>query len=141
MKFLPENVAEITERTTKEGFVPSTVDRWVIARGSAMQFLGTCGTLTGGTVVLDYYFGRPVENLSDKEFVEANIDRLFAAYEVAMLLVNKFVDEYGSFICAQMHRQFFRRIYCGADPEEMKKFEEAGNVKKLMKLSVRQHAG
>ena len=125
MKFLPENVAEITERTTKEGFVPSTVDRWVIARGSAMQFLGTCGTLTGGTVVLDYYFGRPVENLSDKEFLEAN----------------KFVDEYGSFICAQMHRQFFRRIYCGADPEEMKKFEEAGNVKKLMKLSVRQHAG
>jgi hypothetical protein len=29
-----------------------------------------------------------------------------------------------------MHRQFFGRIYCGADPEEMKKFEEAGNGKK-----------
>jgi hypothetical protein len=29
-----------------------------------------------------------------------------------------------------MHRQFFGRIYCGTDPEEMKKFEEAGNVRK-----------
>ena len=68
--------------------------------------------------------------MPDKELMQRNIDKLFAAYKVAMSLVNKFVEEYGTFICAQMHRQFFGRIYCGADPEEMKKFEEAGNVKK-----------
>jgi len=101
-----------------------------LAGGTAIQMLGACGALGGGIIVLDYYFGRPLNNISDKELIQANIDRLFAAYEVTMSLVNKFVDEYGTFICAQMHRQFFGRIYCGADPEESRKFEEAGNVKK-----------
>lgn len=100
------------------------------AGGTAMQMLGACGALAGGIMVLDYYFGRPIENLSDKELIQDNIDKLSAAHDAPILLVDKFVKEYGTFICAQMHRQFFGRIYCGTDPEEMKKFTEAGNGKK-----------
>ena len=92
--------------------------------GSAMQFLGTCGTLTGGIVVLDYYFGRPLENLSDKERIQANLDAMGPASEAPMLLADKFVKEYGTIICAQIQRQLFGRFYCATDPDEARKIEE-----------------
>jgi len=98
--------------------------------GQAQQGLGTCGGLIGGTMVLDYFFGRPVENLSDKEVIQANLDIAATAYKVPMLLYDKYVKEYGTVICAQMQRQFFGRIYCFTDPEEMQKFRNTGNSKK-----------
>jgi len=98
--------------------------------GQALQSLGTCGVLVGGTMVLDYFFGRPVENLSDKEIIQANKDILSSANGVAMLLADRFVKEYGTFVCAQMQRQFFGRVYYFADPEDMEKFGKAGNSKK-----------
>jgi len=38
--------------------------------GTAFQLVGTCGGLTGGIMVLDYYLGRPVEHMSDKEVIK-----------------------------------------------------------------------
>jgi len=98
--------------------------------GQALQGLGTCGGLIGGTMALDYYFGRPVENLSDKEVIQANRDVLAAACKVPLLLYDKYVKEYGTTICAQMQRQFFGRFYCFTDAEEMEKFRAAGNSEK-----------
>ncbi len=99
--------------------------------GQALQGLGACGSLIGGTIALDYYFGRPLENLSDKEIIQANLDVLANACKVAQLLYDKYVKEYGTVICVQMQRQFFGRIYCFADPEEVEKFcKIAGNEEK-----------
>jgi hypothetical protein len=98
--------------------------------GTARQFMGACGAVAGGVIVLDYYFGRPVENMSYKESIQANRDKLEAASKPPMLLVDKFVKEYGTYTCIQMQRHLFGRIYCLTEPNEWEKFVEAGNVEK-----------
>lgn len=94
--------------------------------GTAFQLVGTCGGLAGGIMVLDYYFGRPAERMSDKEVLKENIDPLFGAQGVARLLYNRFVEEYGTVTCAGIMAQLFGRLYYFEDMDEFKKFEEAG---------------
>jgi hypothetical protein len=43
--------------------------------GHGGQCIGTCGALIGGTMILDYFFGRPVENMSSTECKQENLDR------------------------------------------------------------------
>ena len=102
--------------------------------GSAEQFLGTCGALSGGIMVLDYYFGRPVEKMSYQEHLQVNLDALETPIQAAELLADKFVKEYATIICAQLHRQLFGRIYYLRDPDERKKFLEAGNSSKCCRI-------
>jgi len=40
------------------------------AAGTAMQLVGTCGGLVGGIMVLDSFFGRPFEHMSDNEVIQ-----------------------------------------------------------------------
>jgi C_GCAxxG_C_C family probable redox protein len=95
--------------------------------GVAFQLCGTCGGLSGGMMVLDYYFGRPVEHLSDKEVIQTpNIDDLFNAVGVGRLLYNKYVEKYGAITCASIMAQLFGRIYYFEDMDEFTKFEKAG---------------
>ena len=94
--------------------------------GSANQFLGTCGALSGGIMILDCYTGRPAEKMSHRERIQANIDALEPASVAPELLADKFWKEYGTIICAQIHRQLFGRIFGLSDPDEMEKFENLG---------------
>ena len=94
--------------------------------GSALQGVGTCGGLAGGCIVLDYYFGRPVEKMSYQERIQANIDAVGAAFEAPLLLADKYWKEYGTIICAQIQRQLFGRFYYLIDPEEFENLEKAG---------------
>jgi hypothetical protein len=94
--------------------------------GQAAQVAGTCGGLIGGTLVLDYYFGRPIEKISDKEFIQENVDVLLNAMGIAKLLFDKYVEEYGTIICPHIQSQLFGRHFYLWDTEELEKFEEAG---------------
>ena len=94
--------------------------------GQAAQGAGTCGGLIGGTMVLDYYFGRPAELMSDKEYVQENVDVLLNAMSIAKLLYDKYVEEYGTVICPHIQTQLFGRYFYLWDTEELAKFEEAG---------------
>jgi hypothetical protein len=94
--------------------------------GQAVQVMGTCGGLIGGTFVLDYYFGRPVEKLSDKEFVQENVDILINAVGIAKLLYDKYLEEYGTILCPHIHAQLFGRHFYLMDPQEVEIFEAAG---------------
>ncbi len=94
--------------------------------GTAFQLVGTCGGLAGGIIVLDYFFGRPVEKLSYEKLIQENIDPLFTAQAAARELYNKYIKEYGTITCANIIAQLFGRIYYFEDPDEWKKFEEAG---------------
>ncbi len=75
--------------------------------GQAVQIVGTCGGLIGGTMVLDYFLGRPAENMSYQEYSEANLRLLRDAVAVARLLYDKYVKEYGTIICPHIHVQLF----------------------------------
>ena len=94
--------------------------------GQADQVVGTCGGLIGGTMVLDYFFGRPIEKMSYQECIEDNIQAAEDAAKVAKLLYDKYVDEYGTIICPHIQVQLFGRHYYFTDPDDGEKFEKAG---------------
>ena len=94
--------------------------------GVASKCLGSCGALSGGIMVLDNYFGRDVSDMSDREVKKRNIDLLLSAQAVARLLYDKFTEKYGDIICARIQYHLFGRVYFFEDPDELKKFEEAG---------------
>ncbi len=94
--------------------------------GQAAQVAGTCGGLIGGTLVLDYYLGRPIEKMSNTEFIQENVDVLLNAMGIAKLLFDRYIEEYGTVICPQILTQLFGRQFYLWDPEELAKFEEAG---------------
>jgi len=96
------------------------------AGGSVLQTVGTCGAVTGGTIALDYFFGRPPENTSYTEYKQANVDREFETFAITTAFVDKFVKEFGSIICGILTRRFVGRTYCFIDPDELKKFHDAG---------------
>ena len=94
--------------------------------GQADQVVGTCGGLVGGTIVLDYFFGRPAEKMSYQECIEDNIKAATDAIEVAKLLYDKYVREYGTILCPHIQVQLFGRHYYFMDSGEAEKSEEAG---------------
>jgi hypothetical protein len=97
------------------------------AGGTAMQVVGTCGALVGGIMVLDYYFGRPFEHMSDKQVVQdPNINDLFVAQPIARALVDKYIREYGTITCANIQMQLYNRFFYFEDEGEFKKLEHAG---------------
>ena len=96
------------------------------AGGQAGRVVGTCGGLIGGTMILDYFFGRPVENLSYRECTQANLEPLFNAVGIAGLLYEKYVNEYGTIICPHIQAQLYGRHFYFLDEEEMAKFEKSG---------------
>ena len=109
------------------GFDPLLVKvATALSGGTAEQFLGTCGVLTGGILVLGYYNGRPIEQMSDKERIQENMDALKAPYGSSMKLADKFVDKYGTFICTHLHRQRLGRVFSPFEEDEAVKFKEAG---------------
>lgn len=94
--------------------------------GVAFQGLGACGGLSGGVMALDYFFGRPWENLSYTEQKEENINLLFTAQSYTRLLYDKYVQKYGTIICVAIQQQLFNRYYYFEDMEELQKCENAG---------------
>jgi len=96
-----------------------------LSGGSAGQYLGTCGALAGGIIALDYYFGRPVTQMSAEEAIPANLEALKPASKYPKLLADKFINKYGTIICPQLQRRFFGRTFYNTDPDESRKNLEA----------------
>ena len=97
-----------------------------ICGGTADQTLGTCGALAGGVIALDYYFGRPLEKMSYHKCIQTNIDALNPGSEVSQRLADKFIKEYGTFICGQLQRKLFGRIFCFTEEDGIEKWLAAG---------------
>ena len=97
------------------------------AAGTAWQLVGTCGGLVGGIMILDYFFGRPAEHMSATEVIQTpNVDDLFASQPIAKALSNKYIEEYGTTMCAHIQLQMFGRLFYLEDMDEFGKMEKAG---------------
>ena len=90
--------------------------------GQAEQAMGTCGALIGGTIVIDYFFGRPVESVSFQGRVKGPEESV----EVAKLLYDRYIKEYGTIICPHICVQLFGRHYYWQDSGDMEEFVRAG---------------
>jgi C_GCAxxG_C_C family probable redox protein len=94
--------------------------------GQAGVSTGVCGALIGGTIVLDYYLGRPVNMLSATETLPDSHEALGKAMESARILCGKFTDTYGSILCPGVQTKLYGRPFNLQDEKEWQAFIDAG---------------
>jgi len=79
-----------------------------------------CGAYMGGVAFLSALRGRSIGNIKDPTDIRSQ------THSLVQKLHAKFVQEYGTVICRDMHMRLFGRYFYMADPEERKKFNDAG---------------
>jgi C_GCAxxG_C_C family probable redox protein len=94
--------------------------------GQAGLSTGACGGVIGGTIVLDYYLGRPADMVSATQMIPEGMEALSRAMAAARSLCGKFIQEYGSILCPQIQSRIFGRSFNLQDLADWKAFEEAG---------------
>ena len=90
-----------------------------LAGGTALSTCGTCGALVGGLLAIGSVAGREYT-----DFQTGNRNRRVFLY--AKKLYDKFVEEYGSPLCCDIHKKLFGRTFNLLDPKEYDEFEQAG---------------
>lgn len=87
--------------------------------GFASTIEGPCGALTGGILILSYFFGRSREEYSD-------ISLLRRPGPLVRIYWDKFIQNYGGDSCRQVQNHLFGKAYHFLDNEEYSAYEEAG---------------
>jgi len=95
--------------------------------GQAGLSTGACGGVIGGTIVLDYYLGRPADMVSATQEMPQGAADLSRAMEAARSLCEKFIRQYGSILCPQLQAKIFGRSFNLRDPADWQAFLEAGS--------------
>ena len=91
-----------------------------LAGGVGLSGIGPCGAFSGAAMVLSQLKGRERSNFSDPEKVR------FKSFDMSNKLVEKFLDEFGTTTCRDIQQRIFGRSYYLRDPDEFKKFHDAG---------------
>jgi len=91
-----------------------------LAGGGARATDGSCGSYSGGILFIGSVIGRERDNFEDKEKVRIK------THNLAKKLHDKFIKEYGSVICRDIQTKIMGRSYYFIDPDEYRKFLDAG---------------
>jgi len=83
---------------------------------------GPCGGYSGSTMLIGSYVGRRLERIP----VDGDKEAQYKAYGMAQRLHDKFVETYGSVICADIHTNIFGRAYCLRTESVRNEFDAAG---------------
>lgn len=106
--------------------------------GQARDVLGTCGAVVGATIALDYFFGRPVNQMSYKKFNAKSADAVVDSSVIAKEINQKFIEKWGNILCPylqtkQIGRHFYfwdtpdpADIYSHSKGTDLDKFRQAG---------------
>lgn len=92
-----------------------------LAGGMALTGDGACGGYTGGIMYMGSVIGRRIDRLDD-----GDAEFKTASYRMAQNLRDKFIETYGSIICADIHNEIFGRSFCLRTKAVKNDFEEAG---------------
>jgi C_GCAxxG_C_C family probable redox protein len=90
-----------------------------LAGGTALSTEGTCGALIGGLLAISSVVGR-----SYNDFKAGNKKRRVFRY--SKQLYDKFIEEYSSPVCKEVHKKIFGRTFNLLDPDGYAEFEKAG---------------
>jgi C_GCAxxG_C_C family probable redox protein len=90
-----------------------------LAGGTALSTEGTCGALVGGLLAIGAVVGRSYEDFSAGE-------RKRRVFQYSKKLYDKFIEEYGSPICKDVHMKLFGRTFNLMDPKDYAEFEKMG---------------
>ena len=91
-----------------------------LAAGGAMATDGSCGAYTGAIMMLSSLLGRERDKFDDKDGIR------FQTMKICQKFHDKYIQEYGSVICRDIQAKVMGRPYYLVDPEEFKKFHDAG---------------
>ncbi len=90
------------------------------AAGIAQQIDGSCGAYAAGAMMLGYFIGRGRDNFIDPDKIR------FKTFALVSQLHRKFIEEYGTVTCGNIHTKIMGRPFYIKDPDELRKFDEAG---------------
>ena len=100
-----------------------------LAGGTALSAHGTCGALVGGIAAISTIVGRTYENFSAG-------NRKRRVFQYAKKLYDKFIKEYGSPVCKDVHMKIFGRTFDLMDKEDYAEFDRlGGHVDKCTSVS------
>ncbi|MEJ2740021.1 MAG: C-GCAxxG-C-C family protein, partial [Dehalococcoidia bacterium] len=91
-----------------------------LAAGGGANVDGNCGAYSGAIMVLSMLDGRSREDFADPG------GAMFKNFSLVTKLHDRFIEEYGSVICRNVQAKIFGRPYYISDPDEFRKFEQAG---------------
>src|SRR5512136_218672 len=115
----PQCVLSAVMETLKVGSPEAVQAADALAGGTALSAQGTCGALVGGLMAISSIVGRSYKDFSKGE-------RKRRVFQYSKKLYDKFIDEYGSIICKDVHMKLFGRTFNLLDPKEYEEFEKAG---------------
>ena len=125
----PQCVLAAIFETLKIGDEQTIKSADALAGGGALSTKGTCGALVGGLLAISSIVGRDYENFS-----KGNKRR--RVFQFSKKLYDKFVEEYGSPICCDIHKKLFGRTFNLMDPNDYAEFDKLGaHVDKCPKVS------
>lgn len=90
-----------------------------LAGGTALSTEGTCGALVGGLCAISSITGRTYKDFSTGE-------RKRRVFMYSKKLYDKFIEEYGSPICKDIHQKLFGRYFNLMDNDDYAEFEKMG---------------
>jgi C_GCAxxG_C_C family probable redox protein len=90
-----------------------------LAGGTALSAEGTCGALVGGLCAISSIVGRTYEDFSAGE-------RKRRIFMYSKKLYDKFMQEYGSILCKDVHKKLFGRTFKLMDKNDYAEFEKMG---------------
>lgn len=90
-----------------------------LAGGTALSTQGTCGALVGGLLAISSIVGRTYKDFSKGE-------RKRRVFQYAKKYYDRFVKEYGSPVCRDVHKKLFGRTFDLLDSNDYKEFEKEG---------------
>jgi len=100
-----------------------------LAGGTALSTRGTCGALVGGLLAISSIVGRSYEDFSAGKYKRR-------VFKYAKQLYDRFIEEYGSPVCRDVHMKLFGRTFDFFDPKEYGEFEKmGGHVDKCTSVS------
>ena len=91
-----------------------------LGAGVGLTGKGHCGGLSGAVMVLSQLYGRELEEIDDPE------KKRYVAFQLGQRLVQKFLDEYGTVICQEIHRKLMGRDFDLWDQKDKQSFEHGG---------------
>ncbi len=91
-----------------------------LATGLGLLGDGVCGGYSGGVMVMSTFFGR----IRDK--FDGDREEKYCSFGMAVKLHDKFMEEFGTITCKEIHKLLFGRYFDLWNPDEKQEFENMG---------------
>ena len=92
-----------------------------LADGLGLTGDGTCGALTGASIVISYLFGREHKDFKD-------IFKPFKSYELVKKLHSQYIQQYGSCRCHDVQKSLMGRTWNFWDPDDIAEAFAPGGI-------------